>query len=516
MDYLYDLSKTARLDSIKEDKDIKQLSYAQFPGTHCPLFGSVMTSTYVKDLVILVAGTEECTYYAKDFAHNRQKGQDNVISFVANKNDIVFGCNKKIQEAILKIDKEIKPKGILIVTTCVLELIGEDFEAIVEEIKPKVNSKLMVVKTEHFKCNSHIPGIERTLEAFTQLMKPSESIDKTINILGYRYSGIENTELYKLLKKNNVNINLSIPSNCTIDGLEKATRAKLNIVTDFTALKLAQKMKEDFNIEYVYFDKHFDLNTIEESYNKIEKVLEIDLSEDIKMLKEKLKETIDRSKEKLKGKTFIYGNTPMNAFEFSSFLCDLGMEPLIIQVRELYENDNIYIEKIKEKYNPYISRIANVAPLRQFYDKLKVDYYIGHENPMELIKRGINQIVMDEVGEKLGFEVPITVIDVLLSGRNMFSLMGNMDNIPLHAKKMLQKIKDENNKNSDNKNEEKSMPEGMEEIMKMDFLSDEMKEIISKMDSIPPQMLKAMKMMKVVPKGMATYMMKKHMKEVEK
>lgn len=63
------LKEVYRLSNIQEDKDIKSLSKAQFPGPpHCPLFGAIMTASYIEDLMLLIIGTEECTYYGKDFA----------------------------------------------------------------------------------------------------------------------------------------------------------------------------------------------------------------------------------------------------------------------------------------------------------------------------------------------------------------------------------------------------------------------------------------------------------------
>lgn len=46
---------------------IEELSYAINPGAHCDLFGAVMIAAGIEDLKILVVGTEECTYYSKNF-----------------------------------------------------------------------------------------------------------------------------------------------------------------------------------------------------------------------------------------------------------------------------------------------------------------------------------------------------------------------------------------------------------------------------------------------------------------
>ncbi|NLY46218.1 MAG: oxalate:formate antiporter [Tissierella sp.] len=411
----FDLDRLSRLNDIKENDDIKALSHAIFPGTHCPLFGVAMIASFIEDLVVVVAGTQECTYYAKDFAYQRQYGKDNFYSVVTNKHDITFGCEDKIKEVIFEIDRTINPKAIMLVSTCVLELIGEDFVGLKESIQDEVNAKLLVVPTEHFKCNSHIPGMERSLEQLVTVMEKCDIDNNSINILGHRQHGIENTELMKLLIDEGIHINSVIPSKTTIEELRFAPRAKLNIVTDFVALPMAKKMEDIFNIPYVYFDKHLSIDRIRNSYKKIEEFLNIKLLSKLNEKEAELNSLMEEARKILKGKTFIYGNTPMMAFEISSFLCDLGMEPILVQVRDLYENDSIYMEEIKRHgHNPYISRIANIAPMQSIYDQCKPNFYLGHENPMNLAKRNIIQITLDEVTKKLGYEIPIDSIKKIL------------------------------------------------------------------------------------------------------
>jgi nitrogenase molybdenum-cofactor synthesis protein NifE len=415
--YQYTLNKLKKISQIENAKDIKQLSNAQFPGTHCPLFGVALTAGYVKDLVALVVGTDECTYYTKTFAMDREyedKEGDNFLSFAINQDDVVFGCGNKIEDAVLEIEKKYNPKAIMLVTTCVLEVIGEDFEAIVFSLQDRVKAKLLVVHTEHFKCNSHIPGIERTLEALGDLME-EQAVDKnTVNLLGPRYSGVENTELLKLLKSKGITINLVLPSRCGIEKIQKAPSAKLNIVTDFTALSLAEKMKRKFGIEYVYFDKYLSVERIEEGYRKVAECLNLDIDSEISSMASEAKTVISNGRRILEGKKFIYGNTPMLAFEVSSFLCSLGMEPALIQARDLYINDDLYMKEILNMgHDPYVSRIANIAPLQVLYSEIRPDIYIGHENPQNLMKNGIMQVVLDSAASKLGFEVPMTVVRMM-------------------------------------------------------------------------------------------------------
>lgn len=410
----YSLSVLNRLSEIKEDKDIKGLSHAIFPGTHCPLFGVALTASYIEDVAMLVVGTSECTYYTKVFSNHRQKDKDKVYSLVLKEKNIVFGAEEKVKEAVKYIKEMENPAGICIVTTCVPELIGEDYDGIVYELEDELNIPVFVIKTEHYKCNSHIPGMRRTLAALGKVMENS-SEKNGVNILGHRAIGIENTELYGILEKNNIEINTIIPSKCKMEEIKKAPKAKLNIVTDMIALDLAKDMERKFNTPYLFFDKHMNKEVILSNYEVLSEILDLDIADEIESLKNAYECLFNRTKEILSGKRFIYGNTPMMAFETAEFLVELGLEPAMIQVRELYDIDIKWKDKILELgFDPYITRIANIAPLRDLYDELNVQIYIGHENPMLLKSKGISQITLDENAQKIGFELPIGMMKSIL------------------------------------------------------------------------------------------------------
>ena len=410
------LNKLKRLSEVKENKDIKSCSNAIFPGTHCPLFGVNMIAAKLEGLASLVIGTSECTFYSKDFSilRNGDLQRDNTWSYVMSEKEIVFGAQDGLKRAIIEIDKT-GPKGILIISTCVPELIGYDIVGICNELQEDVNAVLLPVQTEHFNQNSHMSGITRTLEALGSIMSEQNKIKKSINILGWRGKSLHGSELFNLLEKQGVNIHLMLPTEGSIDSVISAPSAELNIVMDFTALALAKKMKDKFNIPYVEFDRILDTKKIYEGYKEIEKALNISFGDELEELKDKAEKEIEQSIEILNGKKFVYGNTMFNVFRYTHFLATLGMKTDYIQIRELYEGDEEWINKLLEMgCNPYTAKIANIGPLDDVYKLIKPDFYIGHEDPMRLMKLGIIQTASEGV-DGIGFELPVQVVNSLVN-----------------------------------------------------------------------------------------------------
>lgn len=424
---MYTLESLNRLNQIETDQDIKSLSHAIFPGTHCPLFGVALTASYVKNMTVIVIGTSECTYYTKNFAYHRQKGKDSVYSLVLEDKEVVFGALAQVEEAVKQIIEIENPEAIMLVTTCVPELIGEDYSSVQYSLASQTDIPIFVVQTDHYKCNSHIPGMARTLKSFSVAMKPCPQVP-SVNILGHRQDKVQETELVKLLTKHQIKLNTVIPSKCSIEEIQNAPRATLNIVTDMIALELAEEMKRKFGIDYIYFDKHMREEMIAKNYKVLERTFNLQLDEELKVEKELYKQLYEQCQQLLSGKKLIYGNTPMMAFETVDFLTDLGLEPLFIQLRELYDQDQPYKQNLLDKgYNPYISRIANIAPLRELYDTIGADLYVGHESPMLLQEKGMMQITFDTHAQKIGYELPIGIMqDIIKLLTNNSKSMGGM------------------------------------------------------------------------------------------
>ena len=148
-------------------------------------------------------------------------------------------------------------EAVMIVSTCVPELIGEDYSALKEELEETLGIPVLSVQTEHFKCNTHIPGMVRTLGALAELMEEQPGEKSGINILGHRQGNINATELMELLAKHNVHINCAIPSSSTIENIKKAPKVKLNIVTDQIAIDLAEEMQKDLGFHSFTLEKQW-------------------------------------------------------------------------------------------------------------------------------------------------------------------------------------------------------------------------------------------------------------------
>ncbi len=411
------IKRLKRLDQVSCIKDVTQLTHTLFPGSHCPLMGAALVAKGIRDAMIMVIGTDECAYYTKSLAMSKDFGgiKGRCVSVIVDTHDVTFGSCESTELAFDEMICEYNPACVFLVTTCVIEIIGDDMDSVAAALCDKYNLPVMAVHTEHFKCQDHIPGIERTISACFQMMKPQQ-MGGSVNILGQRLGNFNTTELYTVLKDCGVEIGVMLPSGCDVDDIVKAPSARVNIVVNETALPLAKLMQQQFGVPYVSFERFFDIDNILSSYNALFDYLQIPLPQSVMDSYYRVDAIINDALDKLNGVSYIYGHTPFLPFEINLFMVKLGMKPLLIQMARILDRDLVWKDELLKLANPFVTKSANITPLQYIYDELQPNLYLGHEYAARLQAKGIALVHTDMANSMLGFDAAEFIVNALVNG----------------------------------------------------------------------------------------------------
>jgi nitrogenase molybdenum-cofactor synthesis protein NifE len=409
------------MSEVTRLRDIPPLSHAVFPGAHCPLFGAAMTLAGISDALMVVVGTEECAYYTKDFTIRREGFGGlggRCVSFVLNHSDIALGCCEALAEELKDVILERKPSVVFLVTTCLIEITGEDAELVGRRVARETGVPVLTVRTEHFICENHLVGMERTLAACAELAEPTEpgAEPSGVNLLGGRLGESEGAELIGALESAGIPVRMRLPSSvCTVDDLRNAARAKANVVLDVVALRYARIMRERFGVPYVMFLREVDPERVNTAYAELFSHLGAEPPPSLAAGYASARDKAASARGKLCGRRFIYGNTTIPAFTFVAFLARLGMEPLLMQTRDWNDEDGYLRADIRRMgFDPYVTRSANLAPIRMLYSQLQPNVYIGHEDERLLKAQGIAHVTSDSCGDLAGYGLSCAILDLLM------------------------------------------------------------------------------------------------------
>ena len=408
------VKRLKRLSEIKKSSDIFGECSAVSMGVFCPTFGVSVCAPLIQDAAVIVVGTPECLWYAKNSCiyHSNDPAFDRFYCCALDDHDIVFGDNGSIRRAICKVAVEVPVNCIILASTCIPEIIGEDMNSIAREAEEEAGIPVLPIRIAHYdhKCSEFGVAISRTLETLGRLMVPQKVQPRTVNLLGRNFhSAMEgsllDSELVRLLHQKGVHINLMLPDKCVTSEIAAAPLAALNIVTNAVGEDLAEYMFRQFDTPYVHFEPSLDLDYIAEGYAKIQASLGLNMQKDLSRLKAGTELAVSNSRAVLEGKSFINGGRPPDAFEAACFLAELGLKPLLINAYRVYESSGKAIEKILAKgWDPYVNYVANPEAVFRMIPELRPDLFVSHGNPEIFQQMGIKHLEMLIPPGKLGYE----------------------------------------------------------------------------------------------------------------
>jgi nitrogenase molybdenum-iron protein alpha/beta subunit len=407
------LSHLTRLSAVRSDKNIKFLTPAVYSGGWCPMRIVCNICEEIEGISYLMVGMPECTTHSRPInsgpvgAHGELRWL-----YVLDEKEVIFGCRKGVIDALRKMDAA-GARAIMMIATCVTDLIGEDFDSIIAEIQPELKAKLSYVTMGQFKNFGSPIGTWKTAEAIGAYMEPRETIPGSVNILFMepwhtRGQAIEYPLIVGALEKRGVPLR-SFAAGATLDDFLDAPSAALNLVTTSYTQPLAEQMRKRFGVPYVPLHNAFSVAQVDEAYAMIERELGVDLSEEFRGWRDKAVELEERARRELKGLTFACMTGVDMPVAFARYLSEFGMEPLLLDVQDFHREDAGYAKTIKERgFDPPVCHIMyrdrDVLIIRDLHPDICFGYI---SEPVEGLK------VAEEMGDFFGITGYERVVGIL-------------------------------------------------------------------------------------------------------
>lgn len=369
-----------KLSAVKSGNGIKFLSPAVFPGNHCPMRIASVIVEDIKGLSSLLVGTPECATHSRLFSP-LPEGRHGELHwlYVIDSNEVVFGCREGIMDALRKMDRA-GAEAILIIGTCIPELIGEDMEGLIHEIQPELKARVAFVMLGQFKNVSYPPGSWKTMEAMASLMDSAGRDGMRINILGRSpvEEHIPRPALLDHLESAELKLRYLAPG-ASLDDFRQAPDASQNIVLSPFAQPLAVRMEKDFGTPFIALHDKYDPAEIEKAYADIAVAAGFSWNGEFDAEKLEAENLQAKAAERLKGMSFVFSQRIDMPVPLAGYFTGLGMEPLLLHLEEYYPADSVHVKKIKDAgHDPLVCRITHIAEDEKLIRELKPDVCFGY------------------------------------------------------------------------------------------------------------------------------------------
>jgi nitrogenase molybdenum-iron protein alpha chain len=229
--------------------------------TYAGCRGVVMGPIY--DLLQITHGPVGCGFYAWLTRRNLvrpAKGQTNFLQYCMNtdmqEDQIVFGGEKKLKQAIREAYDIFKPKAIAILSTCPVGLIGDDVHAVARQMKEELGINVMAFSCEGYKGVSQSAGHHIANNGvFKNIIGLDDKADEAefnMNILGEYNIGGDAWEIDALLRKCGIHVTSTLSGDVSYDQVKKSHTVHLNGVMCHRSINyIAEMMEKKYGIPWI-------------------------------------------------------------------------------------------------------------------------------------------------------------------------------------------------------------------------------------------------------------------------
>lgn len=375
-----DLKHLRKLSEVKTNAGVKFLTPSAFPGSHCPLHPALALAGNIPGMSSLVIGTPECAVYSRVVLPTSKDGVGALHwMYVLDEREVVFGCRKGLLDALREMDQA-GAKAILLIGTCVPDLIGEDIEVVIRELQPDMSARLICVMVGHFMCNSFPSGSWKTLKAIGSLMEPRPVRPQVVNVMGCS-PGEAHTPMPPLLhtlRQSGFFLRFLAPGS-PLENFLEAPDAALNLVLSPFTDPLAADMEKTFGTPAIRLHNTYDPVKIDERYGEIAQKLKLQWRSQFKQERLECLSLQAQGEKRLRGLRFVSAHTgPLSTLPLAAYLAALGMEPLLMHLEEFWPDDRKWAEVLHARgYNPPVCHMVNSNSDAPLIEKLSPDLCLG-------------------------------------------------------------------------------------------------------------------------------------------
>lgn len=223
----------------------------------------------IKDVVTITHGPIGCGFYAWGTRRNKarptienvpQENMPMMIQYMFSTDmqepNIVFGGEKKLRKACAEAVEIFHPKAIFICATCPVGLIGDDIHAVAADVEQEYGITCIAFSCEGYKgvsqsAGHHIANNQMMRHIIGAGSRPLK--DKyTINILGEYNIGGDGFYEEELLEKCGIHIRATLTGNASLEELQSAHEANLNVVMCHRSINyIADMLKTKYGIDWL-------------------------------------------------------------------------------------------------------------------------------------------------------------------------------------------------------------------------------------------------------------------------
>jgi nitrogenase molybdenum-iron protein alpha chain len=218
-----------------------------------------------RDIINITHGPVGCGFYSWLTRRNQTNPNDspdkhNFMTYCfttdMQEQEIVFGGERKLKQAVQEAYDIFKPKAISIFSTCPVGLIGDDVHAVAREMKEKLGINVFGFSCEGYRGVSQSAGHHIANNGlFKHVIGQDDTIGPgkyRVNLLGEYNIGGDAFELERIFDKCGITLVSTFSGNSSIDHFANAHTADVNLIMCHRSINyVAEMMEKKYGIPWI-------------------------------------------------------------------------------------------------------------------------------------------------------------------------------------------------------------------------------------------------------------------------
>ncbi len=394
------------------------------PCVMCQPMGSALAFKGIENTMVLYHGSQGCsTYMRLHLAHHFREPVDIASSSLSEKG-AVYGGRESLKKGLRNVINRYKPKVIGVATTCLAETIGDDVPAIIREFKeeeeigddPEKDIIIIPVSTPSY-GESHVSGYIKALDAVVRKFAEKSEEEGFIKIPNGKLNLIpveslspadvrELKEILELMAKDYIFLpDISETFDAPLrDDLPKIAPGgtKLSEVEDMPNSRASLGLgvvSKNLALEYLEESRcvpghsvpiPIGLSNTDSFFTEMVKILGCSIPEKYQKERGRLLDAMVDVHKYLYGvKAAVYGD-PDTVFSLTTFMLELGMNPVLVATgsksRDFGAKIRQIFEEIRPELEPVILNGIDFDTLNDAVSECSPEILIGNSNGRYIAK----------------------------------------------------------------------------------------------------------------------------------
>jgi nitrogenase molybdenum-iron protein alpha/beta subunit len=385
----------------------------------CSTIQALASLGKVEGVIPLLHAPQPCSYQNQVGSMSCRPSNLLTAGTLVNKSDVIFGGEQGLKMQIINIYKKYKPKIIVVINTCIPQLIGEDLDGVIAELRQEIPELTVTYAKTGFNFpRSMVLGSDVAWGALVETFRHLDKVPGAIGIVGRAGQDAGNLAALEIpLKK--AGLHTFVFPAPHIDEMEKIVQAEHLYPIHVTPYLTCKKLDEAYGTETRYLEIPAGIEGTSRflrgiaDYEQCQKLHDIVDEEERRVRPELEKIRTEFSRQKVR---MLLVSGPGNEVSIGKIIAEFGVEVFIVpcmrnkfmqQEKKILE-DRYGITFIETDFDTVEDLVREIKP-----NVVQVEFQAQVETVPHFIPTLINMLYLCEYGYDYALDL----------GKNFFRIL---------------------------------------------------------------------------------------------